>query len=137
MKQLLSEPIVGTIGTDHYKASIKWRSGELITDEPEVIGGKDLGPDPYTLLLASLVSCTLATLRMYIDRKGYSIGTIQVEANMFQNTQLKQRITTFERKITFPDDIEPAVKDRLLAIALRCPVSKILEGSIDIKTEIN
>jgi putative redox protein len=41
-------------------------------DEPKSIEGKDLGPDPFTLL-ASLAACMLSTLRMYIDqRMGYS-----------------------------------------------------------------
>jgi putative redox protein len=70
MKYLLEKPIVASIGIEKFKVSIEWRNGKIIADEPEEIGGKDLGPDPYTLLLASLASCTLSTLRIYIDRKG-------------------------------------------------------------------
>lgn len=64
MKYLLENPIKGTIGSEKHLTTIYWRNGVLITDESEKLGGKDLGPDPYTLLLSSLVACTLATLRM-------------------------------------------------------------------------
>jgi hypothetical protein len=43
-------------------------------DEPERIDGKDLLP--FFTLLASLAACTLSTLRMYIDRKGWDIPEI-------------------------------------------------------------
>ena len=69
MKYKLEKPVQGTIGNEKYQCTIEWRNGKFISDEPETIGGKDSGPDPYTLLLSSLASCKLITLRMYIDRK--------------------------------------------------------------------
>ena len=84
MKYILEHPVKGSIGTGKFLTTIHWRNGVMITDEPEKIGGQDLGPDPFTLLLTSLVSCTLATLKMYIDHKGLSIPEMRVEANMFQ-----------------------------------------------------
>ena len=66
---LLEKDIVASIGEQKYFVEVIWRNGTLIMDEPESIEGKDLGPDPYTTLLASLAGCTLSTLRMYISRK--------------------------------------------------------------------
>jgi putative redox protein len=133
MTYLLEKPIVASIGIEKYKVSIEWRNGLIIADEPEEIGGKDLGPDPYTLLLASLASCTLSTLRMYIDRKGWNIPTILISVNMFQNTETNL-VTIFEREITFTENISDEIKERLLTIAKKCPVSKILENNITINT---
>ena len=53
-------------------------------DEPENVGGKDLGPDPYSTLLASLAGCTLSTLRMYADRKGWNVEEITISLNLSQ-----------------------------------------------------
>lgn len=135
MKYLLEVPIRGTIGSEKFRATIRWRNGELITDEPDSIGGKDLGPDPYTLLLSSLVSCTLATLRMYIDFKGLVIPEIAIEANLFYRIENDVTVVCIERRIEIQDPPTPEVRQKLIRIAENCPISKILEGKIKIVTE--
>ena len=135
MKYSLDIPIKASIGTEKYKVSISWRNGTIYADEPISSGGQDTAPDPFTLLLASLASCTLSTLRMYIDRKEWQIPEIFVEVNMFQ-TLSPAFSTTIERKITFNNAIEEEQKERLLQIAKKCPVSKILENNIALDTTI-
>ena len=104
-------------------------------DEPVETGGQDLGPDPYSTLLAALAGCTLSTLRMYINRKGWEIPEINISLNMSQ--ELGDIITTtFNRVITFSDGITDEQKEKLLLIAKKCPVSKILEHKIIIQTTI-
>ncbi len=132
---LLEKDIVGSIGTEKYFCTITWRNGNLIMDEPTNVGGQDSGPDPYTTLLASLAGCTLSTLRMYIDRKGWDIPKIVVQLNMTQDTE-NRIITTIKRNISFEEEIPLEQKERLLVIASKCPVSKILENKILINTNI-
>ncbi len=136
MKYLLENSVQGTIGPEKYKTAIQWRNGVMIADEPEKLGGKDVGPDPYTLLLSSLVTCTLATLRMYIDHKGLPIPEIGVEANLFQRIENQEAVTYLERKITFSVQPDDAVRQRLLQVAENCPVSRMLKGTIKITTTL-
>lgn len=133
---LLKEDITGSIGTDLYLCSIQWRAGTFMMDEPTDINGKDRGPDPYTTLLAALAGCTLSTLRMYIDRKGWNIPTIKVRLNMEQSNVSGAITTTIERHIDF-GAVDAETRDRLLVIAGKCPVSKILENKILIPTDAN
>lgn len=135
MKYMLETPIRGAIGIEKFKTAIHWRNGVLITDEPEKLGGKDIGPDPYTLLLSSLVSCTLATLRMYIDHKGLEIPEIEVEANMFHRIENNGAVLRIDRKIDIKNLEDPELQQRLIRVAEDCPVSKILKGNINIQTE--
>lgn len=135
MSLLLEKDITGTIGTQKYLCTISWRNGEFIMDEPESIEGKDLGPDPYSTLLASLAGCTLSTLRMYIDRKGWDIPEINIALNMSQKTDGELE-TTISRTITFSSEISTEQKERLLLIAEKCPVSKILKNKIIIQTTL-
>lgn len=135
MENLLEQDITGHIGTQKYLCTITWRNGQLIMDEPESIEGKDLGPDPYSTLLASLAACTLSTLRMYIDRKGWDIPEINISLNFYQQSN-PELTTTIARSITFPKEIEDDIKKRLLIIAEKCPISKILKNNIVINTTL-
>ena len=137
MKYILESPVTGTIGTEKYKTAIRWRNGMLTTDEPESLGGKDLGPDPYTLLLSSLVSCTLATLWMYIDHKGLSLPELEVEANIAHRLDQNGAFMHIHRRILIPGTEDPELQERLVRIAENCPISKILKSTINIITEFN
>ena len=131
---LLENDIIATIGEQKYYVEVVWRNGTLIMDEPKSIEGKDLGPDPYTTLLAALEGCTLSTLRMYITRKGWVIPEIKVILNMQQ--ELNPLHTIIKREIIFPKLDDAEMKERLLTIAKKCPVSKILENQITINTSV-
>lgn len=135
MENLLEKDVKGYISSQKYLCTISLRNGTFIMDEPETIEGKDLGPDPYTTLLASLAGCTLSTLRMYIDRKGWDIPEINISLNLYQENDL-ELTTTITRAISFPKTIEEDIKSRLFIIAEKCPVSKILKNKIVINTTI-
>lgn len=135
MTTLLEKNIEGQIGKQKYLCTINWRNGQLIMDEPESIEGKDLGPDPYSTLLASLAGCTLSTLRMYIDRKGWDIPEIKISLNLSQENHPDLE-TIITRDISFSNEIDEETKKRLLIIAEKCPVSKILKNKITIPTTI-
>ena len=135
MENLLENDVQGHIGSEKYLCTISWRNGTFIMDEPEKIEAKDLGPDPYTTLLASLAGCTLSTLRMYIDRKEWDIPEINIALNLYLENSLEPT-TVITRVISFPKTIEEDIKNRLLLIAEKCPVSKILKNKIVINTTI-
>ena len=107
-----------------------------MADEPLSSGGKDLGPDPYTLLLSYLAACTLITLRMYIDRKAWNISEITVNINMYQELHEGKTKTWIDRTLIFSDVVNEEQKIRLQEMAKHCPISKILEGDIRIQTNV-
>jgi putative redox protein len=135
MANLLENDIIGTIGTQKYLCTINWRNGQLLMDEPASVGGNDLGPDPFSTLLASLAGCTLSTLRMYIDRKGWDIPQITIAVNLSQETNPDLE-TIISRTITFSSEISLEQKERLLLIAEKCPISKILKNKTTINTSL-
>jgi putative redox protein len=136
MEDFFEKDILGHIGTQKYLCTITWRNGQFLMDEPENTGGKDLGIDPFSTLLASLAGCTLSTLRMYIDRKEWVIPEINISLNLYQETLDSELTTTIKRNITFTEEITPEQKDRLLIIADKCPISKLLKGNITINTTL-
>ena len=135
MANLLENNVEGKIGTQKYLCTISWHNGTLLMDEPESIGGENIGPDPFSTFLASLAGCTLSTLRMYIDRKEWDIPEINISLNLAQslNPELE---TSISRNITFSTNISDEQRERLLLIAEKCPISKILKNKITINTTI-
>jgi putative redox protein len=134
MKYTLDHPVVSKIGTQKYKCTVYWRHGKFIADEPDFAGGQNLGPDPYTLFLSSLGTCTLATLRMYIDRKGWDIPEISVAVNSYTEETDGIKKTIIDRDLSFSTEITTEQRERLVYIARVCPISKTMEGEIQIRT---
>lgn len=134
MKYKFEKPIYGKIGTEKYAVNVKWRNGAFISDEPEKFGGKDLGPDPFTLLLSSLAACTLGTLKMYIAKKGWDISEVTINVNMFQIIKEGRITSTIDRDISFSASTTMEQREKLLEIADNCPVSLLLKGDLTVRT---
>ncbi len=134
-KRIFAGDIRGTISAARQHAEIEWRAGTLIVDEPPFNGGQDLGPDPFTLIVAGLVGCTLTTLRMYIRRKGWNIDDITVSANMTQ--QSEPFTTTIWRTVVVGQSSSDEQRDKLLHIARNCPVARLLQGSMALETVLD
>ena len=104
----------------------------IIADEPFDKGGKNIGFSPKELLAAALSACTSATLRMYVERKGWEIAEIKVETELIE----ADNKTTFNQKIEFSEKIDEEKRKPLIHVAKACPVHKILSNPIEFKTEI-
>ncbi len=107
----------------------------LSADEPESVGGRDTGPDPFELLLAGLGSCTAMTIRMYAERRKMPLRRVEVRLRHVQRaTEAKGLTDKFERIITLEGDLSEEERERLKSIADRCPVSQTLSRGSEIAT---
>lgn len=126
--------VAAKLGTDKYYTEITAGNNKLFTDETESLGGKNRGLNPFELLAASLASCTATTLRMYIDRKGWAVPEILVDVEL-ENFPLSKR-AVFTRKISYANaELDEAQLQRLHQIADSCPIHKLLQNEVEIKTE--
>jgi putative redox protein len=62
--RFFAKDITSDLVKDRQEASINWRAGQLVLDEPSFNGGKDISPNPFTTVLSGLIGCILTTLRM-------------------------------------------------------------------------
>jgi uncharacterized OsmC-like protein/pimeloyl-ACP methyl ester carboxylesterase len=107
--------------------------GHVFTiDEPLELKGLDTGPTPVELLSAALGGCTSITLRMYADRKGWDVDGISV---LIRQQRVEGVGTRFTRSIELDGALDEAQRKRMLEIADKCPVHKILEGDVEIITK--
>ncbi len=128
----LIESATALIARTQYQTIVNSGGHAIVADEPAKADGTDTGMNPFSLLLASLASCTVITLRMYINRKMWPIDEIKADIEMFKTVSGTQ----IETKLSFKGEISVEQRDRLLKIADACPVHKILVGSISINTTI-
>lgn len=116
----------------NYTTLVKSDDHEIITDEPLEDGGHNAGFDPYELVLAALATCTTATMKMYADRKRWKLEKIDIQLSM----RTENGIQHIQRDIQVIGDLTDEQKARLLMIAEKCPVHKILTNPNQITTSL-
>lgn len=116
-----------------WKGEVTSGTHQFLTDKPESFGGHDTGPAPYDFLTSSLASCTMITLRMYAQHKEIDLGEFSVEVDFHTNREQQERI---ERRVIFVQPISQDLKEKLLNICSKTPVTKTLLRSLDIQTMI-
>ena len=137
--------VVTRTGEDGYTTLIKAGNHSLLADEPTSVGGKDLGPTPYGMLLAGLGACTGMTLRMYADRKGWNLKEVNVHLEHNKDhakdceecENKEQKIDIIDRVLEIEGDLSAAQKEKLLEIADKCPVHRTLSSEVLINTQMS
>lgn len=131
-----------TIGTSSYATHVRVRHHALRADEPRSVGGNDSGPTPYELLLASLGTCVVMTLRMYADRKGWPLTAVVVSLDEERIHAKDCRdcestsgsVLRITKRLELQGDLNQEQRSRLMEIADRCPVQRSLLSEIQIRT---
>lgn len=119
---------------------------DLIADEGlNVKGGKDEGPDPYDYLLMSLGSCTVMTVKMYANHKGWELDDIYMELRHNKRhdedcdncEDPKSKIDVIEKELIVEGDLTDEQMDRILDISQKCPVHRTLMSDIKIESSVS
>jgi putative redox protein len=97
----------------------------LVLDEPPDRGGTDTGPRPTQLLAASLAGCTAITVEMYAARKEWDVGKVEVDVDVTYDHHVPDH---FKVTLRLPAELSEEQRARLLLIAEKCPVHRVLAG---------
>lgn len=115
---------------DGYAHEVDLEGGhELIVDEPQDRGGTDTGPRPSQLLGASLASCIAITVEMYADRKEWDVGRLEVSVDVGYEGPVPN---SYDVTLALPPELDDEQRRRLLVIATKCPVHKVLAGEASV-----
>ena len=107
------------------------RNHKIVSDVDSKLGGDDLGMNPHELLEAALGACTSITIQMYALRKNIQLQDVKMQIHTI--SEGTESIIT--RKIQFIGDLTSEEKQKLLEIANKCPIHRLLESKITIQTE--
>lgn len=114
-------------------AAIRAGHFEIVSGVLPDQGGTDDGPDPHRLLESSLAACTIITVQMYANRKNWPLESTEVEVDVVSEGVEGTQIT---RKISFSGSLDAEQLKRLLQIANKCPIHRLLSSKIEIVTTL-
>jgi putative redox protein len=120
----------------NYLAEVKMRNHFAVLDEPLDRGGDNNGPTPVEYLLTAIGGCVSMTLRMYAERKKWDVGEITVNVTQKEELTSDGIKKSLVEEISFEKEITEVQKTKLLEIAGKCPVAKMVKGETEIRSSI-
>jgi|SRR5580658_2990287 putative redox protein len=119
-----------TQGAEPYRVDIAAAGHDLVADEPLANGGRNVGPGPFDLVVAGLAACTLITLRMYAERKGWAGFNISAKLRH----RMEHRAHFIDREVEVSGVPDEGGLERLRDIVERTPVTLALKPAFTIST---
>jgi len=100
--------------------------------------------NPYSMMLASLGSCTAIVLNTYAEHHRMSLDGVEIE--LYYNRNYRKDCDTCEQAGSYTEEVveqmkflgqlTDAEKEKLLRIAHACPIYKMFKEGIPIRTEL-
>jgi len=133
----MTEVTVAENGEGSYTQTVQAGSHTWAADEPLDKGGLDKGPNPFELLLSALGACTTMTIRMYADRKGWPLEKVSVRLTHNKVEEMGNAVADIiTRDVTLTGQLDTEQRQRLLEIANKCPVHRLLENQPRLLTRL-
>lgn len=119
------------------KLQVEIRSGghRILADEPRSVGGLESGMSPYELVAAGLAACTVMTMRLYADRKGFPLERAHAVVEHRKSPGMEPA-DRFTRTITLDGPLDDDQREKILAIGDRCPVDLTLMRGSEVQTRL-
>lgn len=126
------------------RASIHARQHTVYADEPAEDGGGDSAPTPTELMLGALGACMVITVQLYARRKNWPLEGVEIalEQERFNGKEYPtyqgdaQFVHEIRDQIVFRGPLSEEQRARLLEIAGRCPVHRLIENPVFFMDEL-
>jgi len=107
-------------------------------DVDKTLGSLDAAPGPHDLLDSALAACTTLTLELYIRRKALPVTALKVTVDHTESRGDDGRVRYQMARSIHIEGEAPTAEDRqrLLEIAGKCPIHRILEGETHIDSTL-
>ena len=132
----MNSNVTVSIGSEKYKTEVIIGKHTLQIDEPESIGGKDLGPTPIDLLLSSIGTCKAITMRMYADNKNWPLEKIEINLSLEVVKNNANQFTQIDVEVNLVGNLDEQQKERIIKVGDKCPVHKMMSNPFKIETRL-
>lgn len=102
----------------------------ILTDQDIESGGEASAPEPFTLFLASLATCTGIYVQSFCKQRNIPTDDITLNMDWDYDTNLRM-ISKFRIDINVPTDFPEKYDNALIASASKCAVKRHLKDSIE------
>jgi putative redox protein len=117
-----------------YRTTLTAGDQTWIADEPVSEGGEGAGPTPMQMVIGALGACAAITARLYAQRKGWPLEGVEIVVSHEKFKKIDYPAYTGEadfvnelrQMIVFHGPLTDEQKSRLLEIAGKCPVHRLL-----------
>jgi uncharacterized OsmC-like protein len=121
-----------------FRTAIQARHHTVYADEPVQDGGLDSAPTPMELMLGALGACMVITVQLYARRKNWPLEGVEIaldQERFIGNEHPKYQgdakfVHEIRDQIVFRGPLSDEQRARLLEIAGRCPVHRLLENPV-------
>jgi len=127
MQSVTAKLVAGT----NYQVEVTSGSSTIVSDQPTKVGGTDKGANPKAVLLASIIACTIQTIKSVEKARKWDLQEINGTASLDEvddpnnpGTLIAQIEVTLEIK----GSLTAAELSAIERTAGRCPVLKLVEG---------
>jgi putative redox protein len=123
-----------TLPREGYKTTIQSGHHTYYADEPLDDGGTDEGPSPTEMVMGALGACIAITMRLYAERKGWSLEGVEIELDFerFRGRDYadyegdEAYVHEIRKGIKLMGNLTEEQKERILQIGAKCPVHRLL-----------
>lgn len=120
--------------TEGRLTKIKTRQHEYYADEPTQDGGTDTAVTPMEMAIGALGACIAVTVKMYAERKGWPLESIELvlDEERFNGMDYPDYdgdakfVHEIRKAIKFNGPLDAQQRERLLEIAGKCPVHRLI-----------
>jgi uncharacterized OsmC-like protein len=99
----------------------------LVIDVPQSMGGRDRGPTPIELFVASLGSCVAAFVARYCERVGLDTTDLSVDVAFERDDREPTSLVDLEVSINLPHADCGTREEAIRRVAEHCPVHETVE----------
>ncbi|KAB7770162.1 OsmC family protein [Xanthomonas maliensis] len=126
-------PVRVVTGAVPYTVTIDDGQHQWQGDTQPANGGADAGPDPEAQVLGALGACTAITVSMVAARKQWPLTAVHVH---LRYSERAGSVTTIERELVLEGALDDAQRTRLLEVAEKCPIHRLLTGEVRVATAL-
>lgn len=131
---------------DGFQSKVNVRSFEFSSDEPEQLGGTDIGPNPVEYVLGALAACQEIVVKTHAALLNIEVNSVKV--NVQGDIDLQGFLNIAEERAGFKDIkfetiIETEEKDsdkldKLKELTIdRCPVLDIIQNPVPVEGSVS